>query len=549
MLGIDSSVATQLTTTKAPGLTQAVTTTTKAVGGDSGVSTTTTTFDDMPGSTELLTTFDANFGEESTVTETVFTTFEKDISSTTTTTANPATKAASTTLHSTSGPEATPPSSTSGVATTQSVRPTLFPPSTTFVPVHLVNCGSTSRFTDSVGREWQQDDFSNGGVIFSVAEDELLDTASDLLPMYSAERNGGRNLVLLEYNIPVPNGSYRLRLHWAEIFDGASNVGDRVFHVLLEGVELFRDFDIVGRYGTKTGGYEEVDVIVSDGFATIKLLRVKRSPKINGIEILQAVATTTIKEITTTSTTTSSTSTPFTTEEPTIERTTTIRPPATSTGNTQGTLFPLGVVFLREVAISAGGVNGDFLSPAHPSLDWDEDENPTYSSDGFSYQISTADVNLQDLSIYDFRHGTAIEQRASLAHMYASERTAGSGDMVSYAVPLPGGSGPRRVRLHFAELLSTSAAVGDRLMNIAVEKTIVAANFDTVQRFGFRTGGFLELDVEVNDGVLHIDVSRVKKVCGNTLFYYPSHTFHDLCSSIPGWIKPLSDVSHFHQPT
>jgi hypothetical protein len=372
-------------------------------------------------------------------------------------------------------------------------------------------------------REWQEDDFYNGGAIFAVAEDELLGTASDLLPMYSLERNGGRNLVLLEYNMPVPNGSYRLRLHWAELFDGASSVGDRLFHVLVEGVELFRDFDIVDRYGFKTGGYEDVDINITDGFVTVKLLRVKRSPKINGIEVLQAVATTTVKGTTT--------STFLTTEEPTAEvspptaSSTTIRSPATSTplvstivDNAQGTLFPPGVVFLREVAISAGGVNGDFLSPAHPSLDWDEDEDPAYSTDGFPYQISTADVRLQDLSIYDYRHGTAAEQRASLTHMYASERTAGSGDLVSYAVPLPGGSGPRRVRLHFAELLSTSAAVGDRLMNIAVEKTIVAANFDTVQRFGFRTGGFLELDVEINDGVLHVDVSRVKKVTDDTSF-------------------------------
>ena len=519
---------------------------------------TTTTFGDVtdfPESTEMLTTFDDNFGDSSTATESFFTTAPDEISSTTTTTTDGAVVSTSgqtppqttvttvTTVTTTTTTTTTTPTTTTATTTTTTTTPTttttttttttsnalptLFPPGTSFTPVYLINCGAAARFTDGSSREWQQDDFNNGGTVFSIPESEL-SSATDpgLRPMYAVELNGGRSFVLLEYNLPVPNGVYRLRLHWAELFDGASNPGDRTFHVLVEGVERFRDFDIVSRYGFKQGGYEELDVSVNDGAVTIKLLRVKRSPKINGIEVLQpSEATMTAPESSSTTTTSTAASTVALTTAPvvssmtpqmtsqadgtTTQKATTVAVDTTAAGST---VFPPSTFFLREVAINAGGVSGDFLSPAHPSLDWDEDEDPAFSADGFPYEINEAEVTLQPLSVYSLDHGTAAQQATSLRFMYASERTAGFADAVSYAIPLPGGSGPRRVRLHFAELLDTSAAVGDRLMNIAVEGSRVATNFDTVAAFGFRTGGFLELDVDVADGVLNVDISRVKKV-------------------------------------
>lgn len=393
-----------------------------------------------------------------------------------------------------------------------------------------------SRFSDGEGREWQQDDYNTGGTAYSISEADLLDTNAGLLPMYATELNGGRSHPDVAYALPLASGSYRLRLHWAEIFNGASIPGERLFNVFVENVEVLHNFDIVARYGYLVGRYEEIDVTVTDGTLNIRIDRVKRSPKINGIEVLALTSTPAASTTATTTTTPASTST-TTSAKPTTHPTTTPSKSTTTTSTTTSTsttvstttepfttaqpdvttAFAVGTTFLREVAINAGGVEGDYQSPGHSSLDWSGDADFVYTANGFQYQVSEDVVTLPDLATYGFLHGSLDEQRASLQYMYSRERTAGRDDSLTYAVPLPGGPGMRRVRLHFAELLDTSAAIGDRLMDIFMEDSLIFLQFDTVASFGFRRGGFLEIDVDIADGILNVGIFRVKKVSACTI--------------------------------
>src|SRR6476620_6876592 len=49
------------------------------------------------------------------------------------------------------------------------------------------------------------------------------------------------------YNIPVPNGSYTVRLHFAELFFNAAGV--RRFNVAIQGAAALSSFDIYSQAG------------------------------------------------------------------------------------------------------------------------------------------------------------------------------------------------------------------------------------------------------------------------------------------------------------
>ena len=94
---------------------------------------------------------------------------------------------------------------------------------------------------DENGTRWAGDEyFINGSKVgFSPGQ-----TLPNVSPLYSEERYGN-----FAYAIPVPPGSYTVRLHFMESFWGPSvgmcqGVGCRVFDVTCNGATLLQDFDI-----------------------------------------------------------------------------------------------------------------------------------------------------------------------------------------------------------------------------------------------------------------------------------------------------------------
>ncbi|MEX2512873.1 MAG: malectin domain-containing carbohydrate-binding protein [Cyclobacteriaceae bacterium] len=104
--------------------------------------------------------------------------------------------------------------------------------------------------------------------------------------LYSSERYGS-----FGYNVPVPSGIYTLRLHFAEIYFGAtggatSGVGKRVFNVTGEGKPLLTDFDIYAEVGSMTALVKEFEVSVADGTLNLSFVKVMENPKVSAIEVL-----------------------------------------------------------------------------------------------------------------------------------------------------------------------------------------------------------------------------------------------------------------------
>jgi hypothetical protein len=111
-----------------------------------------------------------------------------------------------------------------------------------------------SDLVDDNGTRWSADNYFIGGRRGASASPPA---GTKIPPLYSVERYGN-----FSYAIPVPSGSYMVKLHFMESFFifGPSRglcrgTGCRVFDVTCNGVMLLKDFDIFHAAG---GGFRPV---------------------------------------------------------------------------------------------------------------------------------------------------------------------------------------------------------------------------------------------------------------------------------------------------
>ena len=90
----------------------------------------------------------------------------------------------------------------------------------------------------------------------------------------------------LTYDIPVANGYYIVRMHFAETYSGAHSTGARVFDVEIEGQVVFPSLDVYDEAGGFTALIKETKAQVHDGTLSISFVRKAENPFISGIEVL-----------------------------------------------------------------------------------------------------------------------------------------------------------------------------------------------------------------------------------------------------------------------
>ena len=91
----------------------------------------------------------------------------------------------------------------------------------------------------------------------------------------------------MQWNFPVSNGSYEVRLYFAENYSGAGSPGKRVFDVVIEDILTLDNYDVVADAGAMfVGVMQSFEVEVTDELLTIDLLHVIENPAIKGIEII-----------------------------------------------------------------------------------------------------------------------------------------------------------------------------------------------------------------------------------------------------------------------
>lgn len=152
-----------------------------------------------------------------------------------------------------------------------------------------INCGSDADYEDPDGNIWKADrPFEEGGWGYEGGrsitrrEDTEIER-TELDPLYRTERYS-----LRRYRITVPNGRYSVALHMAETFWQLTRVGERVYHIDIEGRQLLPDFDPIEAAGGSacTAVVKTFDVEVTDGELTVGFTPKVENPMMNGIEVV-----------------------------------------------------------------------------------------------------------------------------------------------------------------------------------------------------------------------------------------------------------------------
>ncbi|MFN3323325.1 MAG: malectin domain-containing carbohydrate-binding protein [Bryobacteraceae bacterium] len=140
-----------------------------------------------------------------------------------------------------------------------------------------INCGGWHEpVTAADGSRWAKDAHSNGG--------QLTYDASVDSPDWNLYGTGRSGLYTdFQYNIPVSNGNYTLKLKFAELERRTS--GQRVFDVVVNGVKVLNRYDIAARVGIRKPIDESFPVSVSNGLVRIEFIGIVGRSAISGIEL------------------------------------------------------------------------------------------------------------------------------------------------------------------------------------------------------------------------------------------------------------------------
>jgi len=91
--------------------------------------------------------------------------------------------------------------------------------------------------------------------------------------------------------MPVPSGTYTLRLLFANIYPGTSTVGSRVFDVYVEDVRVMDNFDMVAAAGGSQKAYtRDIPITITDGGLSIGFVSQISDPQLNGYVLFQRTA-------------------------------------------------------------------------------------------------------------------------------------------------------------------------------------------------------------------------------------------------------------------
>jgi hypothetical protein len=109
--------------------------------------------------------------------------------------------------------------------------------------------------------------------------------------LYRSEQSSNADKKPFRYEIPLANGNYFVRLHFAEIFWGAPGTGitggpgSRVMSVTLENQLRLANLDVAGEVGTATAVIKNFPVTVTDGKLNINFSSSVNRPMVCAVEV------------------------------------------------------------------------------------------------------------------------------------------------------------------------------------------------------------------------------------------------------------------------
>ncbi len=151
-----------------------------------------------------------------------------------------------------------------------------------------VNCGGPA-YTDAAGAVWAADSGGTGGSTNSTT-DAIVGTNDPTL--FQTEEWADAASAPFYYSFNVPNGTYTVKLLFAEIYTNWCSPGSRVFNVDINGDTVLSNFDIDDSVGCETALIKQFPVMVTNGNIKINFSDVNSlHPKISAIEIYPGLPT------------------------------------------------------------------------------------------------------------------------------------------------------------------------------------------------------------------------------------------------------------------
>jgi hypothetical protein len=351
-----------------------------------------------------------------------------------------------------------------------------------------IECGG-SAYNSATAGAWSADNSFTGGSSYTYSSRSIAGTADPTL--YLTVRYGSS----FSYSLPAANGSYTLKLHFAECWNTSS--GQRSFNVSVNGSPVLTNFDIVAAAGgPNTAVVKSIPVTVSNGkvdlafassnpnlqdaiVAAIELVPGGSSPPPTTPPAAPAGLAATAGDAQVALTWTGSTGAvtynvkrsatsggPYTTVANNITATS-----YTDTGLSNDTTYYYVVTATNSAGESPNSIEAS-ATPVKAAL--------KIECGGSAYDSATAGAWSADNS---FTGGSS--------YTYSSRSIAGTADPTlyltvrygsSFSYSLPAANGSYTLKLHFAECWNTSS--GQRSFNVSVNGSPVLTNFDIVAAAG-----------------------------------------------------------------
>ncbi|MBM1106465.1 hypothetical protein JQC67_09975 [Aurantibacter crassamenti] len=157
-----------------------------------------------------------------------------------------------------------------------------------------INCGGPELTYDGI--TFIADNYFSEGTI-TYSNDLLTEiNNTEMDELFLTERvpaNGPSQKGPMVYRIPVNNGTYTIKLYFAEIYWGVENPlgkqggnGSRIFNATIEDTKIFTGYDLHKDIGAAEPDTRMYDVEVTDGELTISFEATVDKPKISAIEVL-----------------------------------------------------------------------------------------------------------------------------------------------------------------------------------------------------------------------------------------------------------------------
>jgi hypothetical protein len=163
--------------------------------------------------------------------------------------------------------------------------------STTVTVPYRINSGSSSNVTVN-GKTWVSDvpyAFDNLEPYTNSLLKQISATDEDVIYLREQSSNGDKRP--FRYEMPISNGNYVVRLHFAEIYWGApgagltGGAGSRVMSVQLENELKLINLDVAQEVGSASAFIKNIPVTVSDGKLNINFSASTNRPMVCAVEV------------------------------------------------------------------------------------------------------------------------------------------------------------------------------------------------------------------------------------------------------------------------